>query len=291
MFTELFQGKLNYTVSVNNRKILQGIVESVGLQDKLEAIVVAIDKFDKIGNKGVIDELVRLGINLNDCHELMRLILPKPVRETELEKIQYLNQQIKNTINGQKGIDELEFVFEKLQQLGLKTANVIFDPTLARGLGYYTGTIIEVKVDNFPSICGGGRYDDLTGKFGLKDVSGVGISFGADRIYDVLLDNNLYPEFEGDSTQVLFVNFGEKEQDYCLPLLFQLRNEDINAEIYPDVRAKLKKQMTFANNKNINYVVLVGSDEMNSGKLTVKNMKTGEQYAFTIEELIQELKK
>ena len=291
VFTELFQGKLNYTVSVNNRKILQGIVESVGLQDKLEAIVVAIDKFDKIGNKGVIDELVRLGINLNDCHELMRLILPKPVRETELEKIQYLNQQIKNTINGQKGIDELEFVFEKLQQLGLKTANVIFDPTLARGLGYYTGTIIEVKVDNFPSICGGGRYDDLTGKFGLKDVSGVGISFGADRIYDVLLDNNLYPEFEGDSTQVLFVNFGEKEQDYCLPLLFQLRNEDINAEIYPDVRAKLKKQMTFANNKNINYVVLVGSDEMNSGKLTVKNMKTGEQYAFTIEELIQELKK
>lgn len=290
VFTELFQGKLNYTVSVNNRKILQGIVESVGLQDKLEAIVVAIDKFDKIGNKGVIDELVRLGINLNDCHELMRLILPKPVRETELEKIQYLNQQIKNTINGQKGIDELEFVFEKLQQLGLKTANVIFDPTLARGLGYYTGTIIEVKVDNFPSICGGGRYDDLTGKFGLKDVSGVGISFGADRIYDVLLDNNLYPKFEGDSTQVLFVNFGEKEQDYCLPLLFQLRDEDINAEIYPEA-AKLKKQMTFANNKNINYVVLVGSDEMVSGKLTVKNMQTGDQHAFTIEELIQELKK
>ncbi|MBL1232131.1 MAG: histidine--tRNA ligase [Flavobacteriales bacterium] len=290
VFTELFQGKLNYTVSVNNRKILQGIVESVGLQDKLEAIVVAIDKFDKIGNKGVIDELVRLGINLNDCHELMRLILPKPVRETELEKIQYLNQQIKNTINGQKGIEELEFVFEKLQQLGLKTARVIFDPTLARGLGYYTGTIIEVKVDNFPSICGGGRYDDLTGKFGLKDVSGVGISFGADRIYDVLLDNNLYPEFEGDSTQVLFVNFGEKEQDYCLSLLFQLRDEDINAEIYPEA-AKLKKQMTFANNKNINYVVLVGSDEMNSGKLTVKNMKIGEQHAFTIEELIQELKK
>lgn len=290
VFTELFQGKLNYTVSVNNRKILQGIVESVGLQDKLEAIVVAIDKFDKIGNKGVIDELVRLGINLNDCHELMRLILPKPVRETELEKIQYLNQQIKNTINGQKGIEELEFVFEKLQQLGLKTANVIFDPTLARGLGYYTGTIIEVKVDNFPSICGGGRYDDLTGKFGLNDVSGVGISFGADRIYDVLLDNNLYPKFEGDSTQVLFVNFGEKEQDYCLPLLFQLRDEDINAEIYPEA-AKLKKQMTFANNKNINYVVLVGSDEMASGKLTVKNMKTGEQHTFTIEELIQELKK
>lgn len=288
VFTELFQGKLNYTISVNNRKILQGIIESVGEQDKFEQIVVAIDKFDKIGPVKVTDELVRLGINLKDCHELMRLILPKPVRETELEKIQYLNQQIKNTINGQKGIEELEFVFEKLQQLGLKTANIIFDPTLARGLGYYTGTIIEVKVDNFPSICGGGRYDDLTGKFGLKDVSGVGISFGADRIYDVLLDNNLYPEFKGDSTQVLFVNFGEKEQDFCLPLLFQLRDASINAEIYPE-SAKMQKQMKFAHNKNINYVVMVGSDEMASGKLTVKNMETGIQKSLSIDELIEEV--
>jgi histidyl-tRNA synthetase len=143
-----------------------------------------------------------------------------------------------------------------------------------------------VKVANFPSICGGGRYDDLTGKFGLKNVSGVGISFGADRIYDVLLDNNLYPEFKGDSTQVLFVNFGEKEQDYCLPLLFQLRDAGINAEIYPD-KVKLQKQMTFANNKAINYVVIVGSDEMETGKLTVKNMETGTQEALTISELIE----
>lgn len=304
VFTELFQGKLNYTVSVNNRKVLQGIVESFGLQDKFEVIVVALDKFDKIGLDGVCDELLVLGISGKIAGEILSLTAVEEVRkgaltkfkdanslEVELEIIKSLINEIKTSINGKKGIEELQFVFEKLQQLGLKTANVIFDPTLARGLGYYTGTIIEVKVDNFPSICGGGRYDDLTGKFGLKDVSGVGISFGADRIYDVLLDNNLYPKFEGDSTQVLFVNFGEKEQDYCLPLLFQLRDEDINAEIYPDVGAKLKKQMTFANNKNINYVVLVGSDEMNSGKLTVKNMKTGEQHAFTIEELIQELKK
>lgn len=303
VFSELFQGKLNYTVSVNNRKVLQGIVESVGEQDKFEQIVVAIDKFDKIGRQGIIDEILKLGISKENTQKILLLILVEEVRKhalselphlpkisCEIELIKSLGKQIGNTFNGQKGIDELEFVFEKIQQLGLKTANVIFDPTLARGLGYYTGTIIEVKVDNFPSICGGGRYDDLTGKFGLKDVSGVGISFGADRIYDVLLDNNLYPEFEGDSTQVLFVNFGEKEQDYCLPLLFQLRDEDINAEIYPEA-AKLKKQMTFANNKNINYVVLVGSDEMASGKLTVKNMKTGEQHAFTIEELIQELKK
>lgn len=295
VFTELFQGKLNYTVSVNNRKILQGIVESVGLQDKFEQIVVAIDKFDKIGIDKVIKELNDLGLTEKSALSLMDLLAvtkgSSNLYEMALTQLEFLSQKINNTINGQKGIEELEFIFEKLQQLGLKTANVKFDPTLARGLGYYTGTIIEVKVDNFPSICGGGRYDDLTGKFGLKDVSGVGISFGADRIYDVLLDNNLYPEFEGDSTQVLFVNFGEKEQDYCLPLLFQLRDAAINAEIYPDAGAKMKKQMKFANDKNINYVVLVGSDEMASGKLTVKNMKTGEQHAFTIEELIQALKK
>lgn len=303
VFSELFQGKLNYTVSVNNRKILQGIVESIGETDKFEQIVVAIDKFDKIGVDKVIDELEKIGIDDETGKVLMDLLgLKKASKSLDRYSIskssdfinlqlEFLSSRIGNTINGQKGIDQLEIVFKKLKQLKTNTANVVFDPTLARGLGYYTGTIIEVKVDNFPSICGGGRYDDLTGKFGLKDVSGVGISFGADRIYDVLLDNNLYPKFEGDSTQVLFVNFGEKEQDYCLPLLFQLRDEDINAEIYPDVGAKLKKQMTFANNKNINYVVLVGSDEMNSGKLTVKNMQTGEQHAFTIEELIQELKK
>lgn len=298
VFTELFQGKLNYTVSVNNRKILQGIVESIGETDKFEQIVVAIDKFDKIGVDKVIDELEKIGIDDETGEVLMDLLglkkASKSLDKYSISKssdfldlqLEFLSSRIGNTINGQKGIEELEFVFQKLQQLGLKTANVIFDPTLARGLGYYTGTIIEVKVDNFPSICGGGRYDDLTGKFGLKDVSGVGISFGADRIYDVLLDNNLYPKFEGYSTQVLFVNFGEKEQDYCLPLLFQLRDADINAEIYPEA-AKLKKQMTFANNKNINYVVMVGSDEMETGQLTVKNMETGTQEALTISELIE----
>lgn len=302
VFTQLFQGKLNYTVSVNNRKILAGIVESVGETDKFEQIVVVIDKLDKIGIEGVIKELKNMNIPEENSLTLMDLLAIREggkiieanngdLFELMFNQLGFLSQKIGNTINGQKGIEELEFVFENLKKLGLKTANVIFDPTLARGLGYYTGTIIEVKVDNFPSICGGGRYDDLTGKFGLKDVSGVGISFGADRIYDVLLDNNLYPEFEGDSTQVLFVNFGEKEQEYCLPLLFQLRDAAINAEIYPDAGAKMKKQMKFANDKNINYVVLVGSDEMASGKLTVKNMKTGEQHAFTIEELIQALKK
>jgi histidyl-tRNA synthetase len=280
VFTELFQGKLNYTVSINNRKILAGIAEINGVIDRLGEMTVIIDKLDKIGLDGVQKEL-------KDNNFPISIISPiHSIFNYEFEEgIELAKKELCTSKLGQKGIEELEFVFEKLQQLGLKTANVVFDPTLARGLGYYTGTIIEVKVDNFPSITGGGRYDDLTGKFGLKDVSGVGISFGADRIYDVLLDNNLYPEFKGDSTQVLFINFGEKEQDYCLPLLFQLRDAGVNAEIYPDA-AKMKKQMTFANNKDIKYVVLVGSDEMESGKLTVKNMITGEQESLTIKELI-----
>ena len=281
VFTELFQGKLNYTVSINNRKILAGIAEVNGVLDRLEEMTVIIDKIDKIGIDGVQKELESNNFPADIISPIFSAL------EYEFKSaISQINYLLTNSVQGQKGIEELEFVFEKLEKLGLKTANVKFDPTLARGLGYYTGTIIEVKVDNFPSICGGGRYDDLTGKFGLKDVSGVGISFGADRIYDVLLDNNLYPKFEGDSTQVLFVNFGEKEQDYCLPLLFQLRDAGINSEIYPD-NAKMQKQMKFANNKNINYVVMVGSDEMASGKLTVKNMLTGTQEALTISELIE----
>jgi len=303
VFTELFQGKLNYTVSINNRKILQGIIEACSLQDKFESVIVIIDKIDKIGIKGVANELSKLNIPKGDIKKLTSLIFSGEIIENvsnvipEAKKLEIsirlfdqLSSHIGNTINGQKGIEELEFVFEKLEVLGIKTANIKFDPTLARGLGYYTGTIIEVKIDNFPSITGGGRYDDLTGKFGLKDVSGVGISFGADRIYDVLLDNDLYPEFKGDSTQVLFINFGEKEQDYCLPLLFQLRDAGINSEIYPSA-AKMKKQMTFANNKSIKYVVLVGSNEMESGKLTVKNMENGEQENLTIKELITLIQK
>ena len=300
----MFQGKLNYTVSINNRKILQGIVEFAGEQDKFDDIVTIIDKYDKIGKEGVEKEFKSLGLNNDTILDIGTLIFSKYIIEEELEEVP--NHKIECNLelldrlddyfdevgpNGKKGIEELESVFKNLAVLGLKTANAKLDLTLARGLGYYTGTIIEVKVDNFPSICGGGRYDDLTGKFGLKDVSGVGISFGADRIYDVLLDNDLYPEFKGDSTQVLFVNFGEKEQDYCLPLLFQLRDANINAEIYPDAGAKMKKQMKFADNKSIKYVVMVGSDEMESGKLTVKDMESGEQQSLTIEDLINLIQK
>jgi histidyl-tRNA synthetase len=286
VFTELFQGKLNYTVSINNRKILAGIAEAIGASDKLIDITVAIDKLDKIGVDKVLEELSTKDISEDAILKLKPLF---ELNGTFQEKIIFLKEFLASSEIGKKGIEELETVFNYTNSLGLKTANLVLDITLARGLGYYTGTIIEVKIDNFPSITGGGRYDDLTGKFGLKDVSGVGISFGADRIYDVLLDHDLYPEFKGDSTQVLFINFGEKEQDYCLPLLFQLRDAGINSEIYPS-SAKMKKQMTFANNKGIKYVVLVGSDEMESGKLTVKNMENGEQENLTIEELINKVK-
>lgn len=287
VFSQLFKGKLNYTVSINNRKILAGIAEAIGAADQLIDITVAIDKLDKIGVDKVLEELTSRGIAQEAVHQL------KPLFELEgtfEEKINFLKEFLSSSVIGKKGIEELETVFNYTNALGLTSANMVLDITLARGLGYYTGTIIEVKIDNFPSITGGGRYDDLTGKFGLKDVSGVGISFGADRIYDVLLDHNLYPEFKGDSTQVLFINFGQKEQDYCLPLLFQLRDAGINSEIYPSA-AKMKKQMTFANNKGIKYVVLVGSNEMESNKLTVKNMENGEQENLTINELIALIQK
>lgn len=281
VFSELFKGKLNYTVSINNRKVLQGIVESIGEMDNFEKIIVAIDKLDKIGVIGVTNELVKIGVGNNNCARIMDLILPKPVRNSELEKVSYLREQIENSINSDKGITELEYIFEKLQNLGLKTAKVIFDPTLARGLGYYTGTIVEVKVDNFPSICGGGRYDDLTGKFGLKDVSGVGISFGADRIYDVLLDNDLYPEFSNQSTQVLFTNQDDGDVNRFLPFLFELRSAGINAEIYPE-KAKWKKQMTFIDRKNIQYFVSSNQE----GEMFVKEINNNEKQQFsTAEEL------
>lgn len=304
VFTELFQGKLKYTVSINNRKILQGIVESVGEQEKFEEIVVAIDKLDKIKIDGVINELLNLNINRKAIDNLMSLCATKTIAHHSSEKLdtkqnisfiisdlETLSSELgEGIINGQKGISELQFIFEKLQNLGIDTANIKFNPSLARGLGYYTGTIIEVKIDNFPSICGGGRYDDLTGKFGLKDVSGVGISFGADRIYDVLLDNNLYPEFKGDTTQVLFYNYGEGEEDTCLKYLFQLREAGINAEFYPDT-VKQKRQYNFAVKKGIRYVVTIRSNEIASGKMFVKDLENNDSKELTIEELVSLIQK
>lgn len=299
VFTELFQGKLNYTVSINNRKILQGIVESVGEQDKFDSVVVAIDKIDKIGREGVIKELFLIGIDIDTAAKLMTFLsIQENVKkinslnsnqqiEFALGLLEILSKDIRNIINGQRGIEELQFVFEKLKELKLKTAKVIFDPTLARGLGYYTGTIIEVKVENFPSITGGGRYDDLTGKFGLKNVSGVGISFGADRIYDVLLDNNLYPEFKGDSTQVLFTRQSEEDETRFLSMLFELRDKGINAELYTE-QAKWQKQIVFAEKKGIKFIVSANE----KGETFVKDMDGGEKKPFlSVEELIAIIKK
>jgi len=303
VFTELFRGKLNYTISINNRKILQGIVESVGETKKFEQIVVAIDKFDKIEYQGVINEFKKLEISTEGINFLSAILLNEDLHGPGLytdfndyylslsDQLNDLSNRLNNNDDGQKGIEELETVFEKLKVIGYKNPNIKFDPTLARGLGYYTGTIIEVKVDNFPSICGGGRYDDLTGKFGLKDVSGVGISFGADRIYDVLLDNDLYPEFKGDSTQVLFYNYGEGEEDTCLNYLFQLREAGINAEFYPDT-VKQKRQYNFATKKGIRYVVTIRSEELKKGVLFMRDMENDTQYIDkTIEEAIEIIKK
>lgn len=294
VFTELFQGKLNYTVSINNRKILQGIVESVGEQDKFEQIVVAIDKFDKIEYQGVIEEFKKLEIPQEKISVLSDVLLNEDLYgsglyidfddyyEPLINQLNDLSNKLKGNSTGQKGIEELEFVFEKLKELKLETASIKFDPTLARGLGYYTGTIIEVKVENFPSITGGGRYDDLTGKFGLKNVSGVGISFGADRIYDVLLDNNLYPEFKGDSTQVLFTNQGVADENRFLPMLFQLREAGINAELYTE-QAKWQKQMVFAEKKGIK--IIVSANE--NGETFMKNVDSNDKVPFTkVDELI-----
>ncbi|MBV6484093.1 MAG: Histidine--tRNA ligase [Flavobacteriales bacterium] len=290
VFTELFKGKLNYTVSINNRKILSGIVKYFGVEDKFEQIVVVIDKLDKIGEQGVINELEAIGLG-DIALKMLTLIYSKEFLETEEIKkpqsqldqtIGMLNWLSRNVNNTEEGANELLLVFESLKKLGLKTAKVIFDPTLARGLGYYTGTIIEVKVENFPSITGGGRYDDLTGKFGLKNVSGVGISFGADRIYDVLLDNNLYPEFKGDSTQVLFTNQGETDMNRFLPLLFQLREAGINAELYTE-KAKWQKQMVFAEKKGIK--IIVSANE--KGETFMKKVDSNDKVPFTkVEELI-----
>lgn len=277
VFTELFKGKLNYTVTINNRKVLAGIAEVFNIIDRLTEFTVIIDKLDKIGISGVELELER-----NDFpNSIISTITDAFSFDTD-EALGRLEVILKDSRIGLKGVEELNFVFKKIKLLGINTASIKFDPTLARGLGYYTGTIIEVKVPDFPSITGGGRYDDLTGKFGLKNVSGVGISFGADRIYDVLLDNNLYPEFKGDSTQVLFTRQSEADETRFLPMLFALRDKGINAELYTE-QAKWQKQMIFAEKKGIKFIVSANEN----GETFVKSVDADEKKPFkTSEELI-----
>ena len=285
---EVFR-RLNIRVSVklNNRKILSGIAEIIGEADKITDITVAIDKLDKIGLEKVNEELLSKNIPQGAIDKLQPIIL---LSGTNNEKIATLKNVLSASEIGLKGLAELEFILNKTDILNIG-CELELDLTLARGLNYYTGAIIEVKALDVEigSITGGGRYDNLTGIFGLPGVSGVGISFGADRIYDVLNQLNLFPENSAHATDVLFVNFGDKEESYILPLLSQLRSKGICAEIYPEA-AKMKKQMSYADSNNIPFVALVGENEMKEGKITLKDMKSGEQELVDIEEIVEKFK-
>ncbi len=275
--------KVSVTLKLNNRKILYGISESIGHADKMTDITVAIDKLDKIGLENVNAELESKGLDSDAINRLQPILTLQGDNETKLECIKSM---ISGSETGMKGIEEVETILSVVQALNIPLQPEL-DLSLARGLNYYTGAIFEVKANDFAigSISGGGRYDDLTGIFGLKGVSGVGVSFGADRIYDVLTGLNLFPEDTNITTKVLFVNFGGKEQIAALKLLSQVRNAGIAAEIYPE-SVKMKKQMDYANKRSIPYVVLIGENELISGQATVKEMKKGEQKTIPFEELI-----
>lgn len=279
---------IRVSIKVNNRKILTGIAEIIGEADKIVDITVAIDKLDKIGLDNVNAELASKGISEEAIAKLQPII---QLKGTNAEKLATLKQVLTGSETGLKGVEESEFILHAVEGLHVKS-EVELDLTLARGLNYYTGAIFEVKALDVQigSISGGGRYDNLTGVFGMDGMSGVGISFGADRIYDVLNQLDLYPKEAVNGTQLLFVNFGEAEAAYVLPVLMQAREAGIRAEIYPD-SAKMKKQMGYANSKNIPFVALVGETEMNEGKVTLKNMTTGEQTLVTPEELIAAIRK
>ena len=278
---------IRVSIKINNRKILSGIAEIIGEADKIVDITVAIDKLDKIGLDNVNAELAFKGIPQEAIDKLQPIILLSGTNE---EKLETLKTVLAASETGLKGVEESEFILKTIAGLGIQS-DVELDLTLARGLNYYTGAIFEVKALDVQigSISGGGRYDNLTGVFGMEGVSGVGISFGADRIYDVLNQLDLYPKDAVDGTQLLFVNFGEAEAAYVLPVLAKVRAAGIRAEIYPD-SAKMKKQMGYANNKAIPFVAIVGENEMNEGKLTLKNMTTGEQSLVTPDELIDAIK-
>lgn len=278
---------IRVAIKINNRKILSGIAEIIGEADKIVDITVAIDKLDKIGIDNVNAELASKGIPQDAIDKLQPIILLDGTNE---EKLAILDQTLSTSETGMKGIGESRFILETLSCLGIRS-QVDLDLTLARGLNYYTGAIFEVKALDVQigSISGGGRYDNLTGVFGMEGVSGVGISFGADRIYDVLNQLGLYPKDTLSRTQLLFVNFGEKEAAYVLPILSRVRAAGIRAEIYPD-SVKMKKQMGYANDKSIPFVAIAGENEMHEGKLTLKDMATGGQVLLTPDELIAQIK-
>lgn len=298
--TELVQiiadvfSKLNIGVSIkiNNRKILSGIAEIIGEADKIIDITVAIDKLDKIGIDKVNEELKGKGVSDDAITKMQPLF---SVKGTTDDRLNFLDNFLSASETGKKGIEEVRTLLSYLHSMSFKSDLIELDITLARGLNYYTGAIFEVKVSDArstftSSVLGGGRYDDLTGIFGLPDVSGVGISFGIDRIYDVMLEMNLFEQMHlnESSTKILLVNFGKKEEQYALTVLQKLRAAGVNSEIYPDA-AKMKKQMSYADACKIPYVLLIGDEEMQSGKLTLKNMMSGEQNRLDVEELIKKL--
>jgi histidyl-tRNA synthetase len=289
MLNEVFNrlGLRDFTVKINNRKVLTGIAETVGAAGKEGDLAVAIDKLDKIGREKVEAELTERGFSNESVRKL------GPFFEMAggfQEKIARLDGLFTESETGRKGLDELAEVWRLVERFGLTDSHLEFDVTLARGLSYYTGAIFEVKAGGVQigSISGGGRYDNLTGAFGLPGVSGVGISFGVDRIYDVLEELGLFPAEGMVSTRILIACFDTAARDYALPVLRQLREAGINAELYPEP-VKMKKQLDYADRKQIPYVALIGSNEMETGRLTVKNMKTGEQQPLTVTELVQRL--
>ncbi len=273
-----------FDIQINNRKVLIGIAELLGMGDQLTEMTIIIDKLDKIGSEKVEEELKAKGLNESGVSNLRSLLA---VEGTNEEKIDALRKMIGSSEKGAEGLDEVAYVVNHTSNLGLRNGTLVFNALLARGLDYYTGTIFEVKETavNIGSIGGGGRYDDLTGIFGLNGMSGVGISFGAERIYDILLELDAFPDLTSAGTQILFTHFEQEDQDFCIPIVMQLRKQGINAEVYPDM-AKMKKQMKYANGKGIPFVVVVGSEERESGMLALKDMGTGEQTKLSADELM-----
>ena len=278
---------INIVIKLNNRKILAGIAQYIGEADRLVDITVAIDKIDKIGLDNVNKELIERGLSQDAIDKLQPILL---LEGDNRQKLSSLKEILATSITGMLGVVEIEKVLNISEASGL-SVDLELDLTLARGLNYYTGAIIEVKaVDaQMGSICGGGRYDDLTGIFGLPDVSGVGVSFGAERIYDVLTELDLFPIDTLTGTQVLLVNFGDGDSIYCLKIINTIRKAGISAELYPDT-IKMKKQMSYADDKNIPFVILMGDEEMRTGLLTLKEMQTGEQFKLSIEDCIEKIK-
>ena len=282
VFTEL--GFTDFSICINNRKLLSALSEVIGEEDKLIDFTIALDKIDKIGVDGVVKEMIMKGISQRAIEKISPLF---NLQGTNIQILNEIKKLVGSSEVGRKGIEEIEWVLQRVSEIGLRQATLELNLTLARGLNYYTGSILEVKTNEVEigSIGGGGRYDDLTGIFGLNNISGVGISFGLDRICLALDELSIFPDFINQNTEVMFVNFSEDQQVYCLKLLNKIRSAGISAELYPDP-VKVKKQMNYANKKNVSYVILIGSDEIQNSTVVVKNMKDGDQITMDANKLV-----